>query len=319
MALEIGPGDEVICPSFTFVSTANAIVRQRAKPVFCDVCEDTLNLDPTDVAAKLTSRTRAVIVVHYGGIACDMDSFQKLARRHRLAIVEDAAHAIGAKYRGRHLGTLGDMGCYSFHETKNLTCGEGGALLTDDRVHAARAEIIREKGTDRAAFLRGEVNKYTWQSEGSSYLLSEVLAAVLAAQWKKLARITRRRREIFQRYMERLAPLQRAGDLTLPFVPAGCETNGHLFYVRLPSERARNRCLANLRGRGIGAAFHFVPLHSSPYGRQFGIQPGALPVTERASRTLLRLPLYPQLRNRDVDFISTSLEAVLRKGVRHGS
>jgi dTDP-4-amino-4,6-dideoxygalactose transaminase len=313
MVLGIGPGDEVICPSFSFVSTANAIVQQRARPVFGEILEDTLNLDPGDVEAKITTRTRAILVVHYAGIACDMDAINALARHHNLAVIEDAAHAVGARYKGKFLGTFGEMGCYSFHETKNITCGEGGAFLTDNAEYARRAEIMREKGTDRAAFLRGEVDKYTWRAPGSSYVLSEMQSAILAVQFEKLDFITRRRQQIFQRYLQGFEEEQKAGKLILPIVPNECQPNGHIFYVRVDSETIRNRCLEGLRAAGIGATFHFIPLHSSPFGRELNQgRPVELAITDRVSRTLLRLPIYPSLTDEEVDFVILTLGNLLK-------
>lgn len=315
MALEIGPSDEVICPSFTFVSTANAIVMQRAKPVFAEIREDTLNLDPDDVLRRITPRTRAILLVHYAGVSCDMDAFQRIAQKHRIALVEDAAHGIGARYRDRFLGTIGDVGCYSFHETKNLVCGEGGAFLTNNTELARKAEVMREKGTDRAAFLRGEVDKYTWRSSGSSYVLSEVLAAILRAQLGKLESITNRRKEIFRRYREGLREMQRKGQLVLPVIPPECDPNGHIFHVRVASEEIRDRCLNELRTSGIGAAFHFVPLHTSPYGVTLAKgQPVQLPITERVSRTLIRLPIHPHLSDAEVDFVISNMARILEDG-----
>ena len=304
MVLDVGPGDEVICPSFTFTSTANAVVRQRARPVFADIEAVTLGLDPDDVAPLITPRTRAIVVVHYGGVACDMNRIDEIAARHGLVVIEDAAHGVGARYHGRYLGTLGDIGCYSFHETKNLTCGEGGAFLTRRREYARAAEIIREKGTDRAAFVRGEVDKYTWRGVGSSFVLSDVLAAMLAVQLRKLDEISRRRLAIYERYLAGLRALEKAGDLLLPTVPPACETNAHVFHVRFQDESTRDRCQRALRAAGIQAAFHFVPLHSAPYGRQLAGEIGRpLPVTDLVSRTMLRLPLFPELRDDEVDLV----------------
>jgi dTDP-4-amino-4,6-dideoxygalactose transaminase len=302
MALDIGPGDEVILPSFTFVSTANVVLRQGATPVFAEICADTYNLDPTDVARRITPRTRAILPVHYAGVGCDMDALVALARRHGLLLVEDAAQALNATYRGRPLGTLSDVGAFSFHATKNVTCGEGGALVTHREEIARRAEIMREKGTNRAAFLRGEVDKYTWVDAGSSFVIADVLAAILEAQLRRMDQLQAARARLAARYCEALEPLHLAGCLRLPAVPREAGPNWHLFHITLNTEAERDRCLQFLRARGIGAAFHFVPLHSSPFGRRLG---GGelldLPVTERVSGTLLRLPLYPQLTDMEAE------------------
>jgi dTDP-4-amino-4,6-dideoxygalactose transaminase len=300
LALGIGPGQEVICPSFTFVSTANAILRVGARPVFADIEDRTLGLDPGDVERRLGPRTAAILPVHYAGVAPDMDRLLELARGARLKVVEDAAHGLGASYRGRALGTLGDAGCFSFHETKNVTCGEGGALAVGDEALAARAEVIREKGTNRGAFLRGEVDKYTWVAEGSSYVLSDVLAALLDAQLDKLDEIQARRARVAGRYRDELGDWAEAHGARLSRPSPDRRASDHLFYVLLPDEAARDRCLAGLRSRGVMAAFHYVPLHSSPYGRSLGAA-ADLPVTERVARTLLRLPLHPRLSEEDVD------------------
>ncbi len=304
LALGVGPGQEVICPSFTFVSTANAVLRAGARPVLVDIEPRWLGLDTADVERHLTPRTAAVIPVHYAGFAADMEPLLALARDRGLRVVEDAAQGIGASYRGAPLGALGDAGCLSFHDTKNLTCGEGGALVLRDGALAQRAEIIREKGTNRAAFLRGEVDKYTWVAEGSSYVLADVLAAVLDAQLDKLAEIQSRRSRIAARYRDALGGWARDHGVGLP--PRSDPdrgTNDHIFYVLLPDEAARDRCLAALRSRGVLASFHYVPLHSSPFGRDLVPEGDAFPVTDRVSRTLLRLPIHPQLREPDLDRI----------------
>jgi len=298
LALGIGPGREVICPSFTFVSTANAVLRAGARPVFADIEQTTLGLDPRDVAARVTERTAAILPVHYAGVAPDMEALCTIAKRQRLAIVEDAAQGLAASYRGKPLGTLGDAGCFSFHETKNLTCGEGGAVALSDDALAARAEIVREKGTNRSAFLRGQVDKYTWVAEGSSYILSDLLAAVLDAQLDKHEEIARRRRRIAARYAAELADWATAHDARLPVVPADRTSNDHLFFLLLRDEAARDRLMAHLRAQGVQATFHYVPLHSAPHGRTLG-EPPSLPVTDRVARTLLRLPLHPLMSEAD--------------------
>jgi dTDP-4-amino-4,6-dideoxygalactose transaminase len=300
LALGIGPGQEVICPSFTFVSSANAVLRVGARPVFADIEDRTLGLDPADVAPRLTPRTVALLPVHYAGVAPDMERLLEIARRHRLRLVEDAAQGMAATWRGRALGTLGDAGCLSFHESKNVTCGEGGALLVADPDVARRAEIAREKGTNRAAFFRGEVDRYTWVAEGSSYVLSDVLAALLEAQLDKLADIQRRRAAIAARYREALGPWAAERGVRLPPELAEREANHHIFFLLYPEPGQRDAALRSLRERGVHATFHYVPLHSAPHARRLGL--GAeLPVTDRVAAALLRLPLHPLLTPAEVD------------------
>jgi dTDP-4-amino-4,6-dideoxygalactose transaminase len=300
LALGIGPGDEVVCPSFTFVSTANAVLRVGAVPVFADIEPKTLGLDPTDVARRIRSKTRALLPVHYAGIAADMDGLLKLAADARLVVVEDAAHGLAGSWRGRALGTLGDAGCYSFHETKNITCGEGGALLVRDPEVARRAEIIREKGTNRGAFLRGEVDKYTWVAEGSSYVLSDVLAALLDAQLDKLDEIQRRREHVCGRYRSELSDWARTAGASLPPELEERGSSHHIFYVLLRDAAARDRALSSLRADGIEASFHYVPLHDSPRGKRLHGD-AALPVTESVAARLIRLPLHAGLQDEQVD------------------
>jgi dTDP-4-amino-4,6-dideoxygalactose transaminase len=299
----VGADDEVIMPSFTFVSTANAFVLRGARPVFVDIRPDTLNIDPAQLAAALSPRTRAVCVVHYGGIGCDMDAICAFAREHRLRVIEDAAHAFLARYRARPLGAIGDLGCLSFHETKNVISGEGGALLVGDEEFAARAEILWEKGTNRRAFFRGQVDKYTWIDLGSSFLPSELTAAFLYAQFEQAALITERRRKLCALYRQRLAGLEARGLATLSGDAPGCETSGHVFYLLTRSPAEREALLAHLRSRGILALSHYVPLHSSPAGRRFGRAVGALPVTDRVSATLVRLPLYYEMTDAELDIV----------------
>ena len=300
MALGIGPGDEVVCPSFTFVSTANAVLRVGARPVFADIEEATLGLDMGDVERRIGPRTRAVIPVHYAGVAPDMDRLRALASARGLRVVEDAAQGLGASYRGRALGTLADAGCFSFHETKNLTCGEGGALWLPEGDTALRAETMREKGTNRRAFLRGEVDKYTWVLEGSSYVLSDLLAAVLDAQLDKAAEITARRARIAERYRAGLAAWAEAHGVRLPPAHPDREPNHHLFYLLFPRPEDRATAMARLGAAGIGAVFHYVPLHSAPKGRSLH-DGGELPVTDRVAATLLRLPLHPLLGESEIE------------------
>jgi dTDP-4-amino-4,6-dideoxygalactose transaminase len=288
----VGAGDEVIMPSYTFVSTANAFVLRGARPLFVDIRPDTLNLDEDRVQAAITKRTRAIVPVHYAGVACEMEPLLDLARRHGLRVVEDAAQGLGSTYRGQALGTLGDLGCWSFHETKNILTGEGGALVVRDPELAERAEILREKGTNRARFFRGEVDKYTWVDVGSSYLPSEMIAAYLLAQLERWDDVLARRREIFDRYQQGLAPLAASGFFRMPIVPDGCRANGHMFYLLLPSEEQRTRLMSHLDTVGVNAVFHYVPLHESPMGERLGYRAGELPVTESVSRRLLRLPCF---------------------------
>jgi dTDP-4-amino-4,6-dideoxygalactose transaminase len=309
LALGIGRGQEVICPSFTFVSTANAILRVGARPVFADIEDRTLGLDAGDLERRLGPKTAAVLPVHYAGVAPDMDAILGLARAHRLRVVEDAAQALGASFRGKALGTQGDAGCLSFHETKNITCGEGGALVLDDPETAARAEIIREKGTNRSAFLRGEVDKYTWVAEGSSYILSEVLAALLDAQLDKFAEIQARRARVATRYQAGLETWARSRGVRLPLPVPERESNHHIFYLLFPDEAGRDACLQALRARGVMASFHYIPLHSSPQGRALGLDGGDLPVTDRVAGTLLRLPLHPLLTDEDVERVVSAVIA----------
>jgi dTDP-4-amino-4,6-dideoxygalactose transaminase len=310
LALGVGPGDEVVCPSFTFVSTANAALRVGARPVFADIEEGTLGLDVADVERRLTDRTRAILPVHYAGVAADMDGILDLARRRGLLVVEDAAQGLGASFRGRALGTLGDAGCFSFHETKNITCGEGGALVMRDPAAAARAEIVREKGTNRSAFLRGEVDKYTWVAEGSSYILSDVLAALLDAQLDRFDEIQARRARVVARYREGLSDWARASGVRLPPHDPERTSNHHLFALLFPDEPARDRALEALRAAGVQASFHYVPLHSAPHGRALGFDGLELPVTDLVARTLLRLPLHPLLTDEEVDRVLDAVRAL---------
>jgi dTDP-4-amino-4,6-dideoxygalactose transaminase len=288
----LGPGDEVIVPTFTFVSAANAIALWGATPVFVDSLPDTLNVDPDAVAAAITPRTKAIVVVHYGGVACKMAELRALADEHGLVLIEDAAHSLPGSWNGRPLGSIGHLATFSFHETKNVHCGEGGALAINDPAMVQRAEIVQEKGTDRSRFFRGEVDKYTWQDIGSSYLLSEVCTAFLWAQLEQLEEITAGRRAVWSRYHEALAPLEEAGELRRPVVPEGCEHSGHLYYLLLNSEAERDAMIRGLGEDGVRSVFHYVPLHSSPAGERFGRTAGSTAVADSASSRLLRLPLW---------------------------
>ncbi len=297
---DLGPGDEVILPSYTFVSTANAITLRGARPVFVDIRPDTLNLDEALIEAAITPRTRAIWPVHYAGVACEMDTILAIARSHDLVVVEDAAQGVFASYKGRALGTLGDLGCYSFHETKNISCGEGGALLVNNDRYAQRAEILREKGTNRSLFLRGQVDKYTWVDVGSSYVPADILAAYLLGQLESGRRITERRGELCGAYARLLAPLAERGILRLPVVSDGCVGNHHMFQVITSDASQRTALMEHLRSAGYMATFHYVPLHTSPVGQSFGWREGSLPVTEDLSARLLRLPLYYDMSDTDV-------------------
>jgi dTDP-4-amino-4,6-dideoxygalactose transaminase len=292
LLLDIQPGDEVIMPSFTFVSTANAFVLRGGVPVFVDIREDTLNLDERLIEAAITPRTRAIVPVHYAGVACEMDSIIAIARRHRLKVVEDAAQGVMSSYKGRALGSIGDLGAYSFHETKNVISGEGGALLVNDPELALRAEIIREKGTDRSRFFRGEVDKYTWQEVGSSFLPGELIAAFLWAQLEEAERITNDRLASWGRYHELLEPLEAKGILRRPVIPEACQHNAHMYYVLLAPETDRQGVLNELKRNGIYSVFHYVPLHSSPAGQRYGRVHCSLEITARQSERLIRLPLW---------------------------
>jgi dTDP-4-amino-4,6-dideoxygalactose transaminase len=307
LLLDIAPGDEVIVPSFTFVSSANAFVLRGAIPVFADIRPDTLNLDEAALEGLMSPRTRAIVVVHYAGVACEMDPILEIAARHGVAVVEDNAHGLFGRYRGRALGSFGALGTLSFHETKNISCGEGGALLVNDPALIARAEIVREKGTDRAAFFRGATDKYTWVDIGSSYLPSDILAAFLWAQLDAADQIQQRRRAIWHRYAAQLAPWAFEHGVTLPHVPAHCEHPAHMFYLLMPSLADRDGLIAHLRARGITSVFHYVPLHSSPMGRRWA-SAGSCPVTERVSSCLVRLPFYTELEPEIQDAV---MEAVL--------
>lgn len=308
LLLRLQPGDEVIMPSFAFVTAATAVTRMGARPIFAEIRENTYNLDAADVAQRITSRTRAIVCVHYAGQACDMDALQAF----HFPVIEDAAQAIGAKLNGRHLGTIGALGCLSFHVTKNITCGEGGALLTNDAPIARRAEIIRSKGTNRAAFLRGEISRYTWVDEGSSYGLSDVLAAILSAQLHRLHAMQEQRSAIWRIYQEQLADLEQRGDVHLPVVDERADPNWHIYAFRVADEYRRGEILLRLKERGVMASSHFVPLHSSPYARQkWGYRAEDLPITERVAASLIRLPIYPDLSRADQAYIINAVHEAL--------
>lgn len=289
---ELQPGDEVILPSFTFSSTANAFVNYGAKLVFVDIRPDTMNIDETKIEAAITSRTRAIVVMHYAGVACEMDTIMAIARKHRLLVIEDAAQAVMSSYKGRALGTIGDFGCYSFHETKNYSMGEGGAILINAPEYVERAEILREKGTDRARFFRGQVDKYTWVDLGDSFLPSELNAAYLWAQLEMADEINEDRLSSWKSYYDAFTDLEKKGLVTLPTVSEGCVHNAHMFYLKCRDLEERTRLIAFLKARDILAVFHYVPLHSAPAGLRFGRFSGEDVYTTRESDRLVRLPLY---------------------------
>ena len=310
LLLDIAPGDEVILPSFTFVSTANAFVLRGARPTFADIRPDTLNLDERRLEALVTPRTRAIVVVHYAGVGCEMDTIMEIANRHGVPVVEDNAHALFGTYCGRQLGTFGAVATQSFHETKNFSCGEGGALLINDPALAERAEIIREKGTNRSRFFRGQVDKYGWVDIGSSYLASDLLAAVLCAQLEVRDAIQERRRQIWDRYDAAFRPWAAARGITLPTVPSHCGQSYHMYYMLLPSLDQRQAFLARLRARGILSVFHYLPLNLSEMGRRLGGMPGQCPVTEDISDRLIRLPFFNALTDLEQEEV---IEAVVQE------
>lgn len=311
LLLDTRPGDEIIMPSFTFVSTANAFALRGGVPVFVDIRPDTLNLDERLIEAAITPRTRAIVPVHYAGVACAMDPVMEIAAHYGLTVIEDAAQGVLASYRGRALGSIGDMGAYSFHETKNLTSGEGGALLVENPELAARAEVVREKGTDRSSYFRGEVGKYSWQELGSSYLPGEIVAGFLLAQLESADEITERRQRLWSRYHELLAPLEARELLRRPVVPADCTHNAHIYYVVLAPGTSRAGVLDVLGREQIDAISHYVPLHSSPAGRRFGRPSGSLQVTEVTAEHVVRLPLWIGLEPSDQDRVVEVLDAAI--------
>ena len=303
LLLDIHSGDEVILPDFTFVSTVNAFVLRGARPVFVDIRPDTLNLDESKLEVAITPRTKAILPVHYAGVACEMDVILSLANQHQVAVVEDNAHGLFAKYRGRHLGTFGAMAAQSFHETKNFTSGEGGALLINDPHLIERAEIIREKGTDRSRFFRGQVDKYTWVDLGSSYLPSELLAAFLFAQLEQKVKIQKHRKLVWEIYMTGLDPWSKTHEVRLPFVPEHYEQSYHMFYLLMPNLDLRQKMIGYLREKGIYSVFHYLPLHLSEMGRKFGGKTGDCPVTERVSDQLIRLPFHNGLTSSEQELV----------------
>ena len=302
-------GDEVIVPSFTVVSTVNAFVLRSARPVFVDIRMDTLNINESLIEAAITERTRAIAVVHYAGVGCEMDPILEIASRHNLAVIEDNAHGLFGKYRQRDLGTFGCLSAQSFHETKNISCGEGGALLINDPALIERAEIIREKGTNRSRFFRGQVDKYTWVDAGSSYLPSDILAAVLYAQLLEADEIQEKRRKIWEHYFSALREWADGQQVQLPKIPPYCDQSYHMFYLLMPSLDERTRFISHLKQNGINSVFHYVPLHTSDMGLRFGYQPGDLPITEQVSDRLVRLPFYNDLSRQDQDAVIRAILA----------
>lgn len=304
---DIQPGDEIIMPSYTFVSTANAFVLRGGIPVFVDIRPDTLNIDEKLIEKAITRKTKAIVPVHYAGVGCEMDAILKIARRHQLLVIEDAAHCVNATYKGRELGSIGHLGALSFHETKNIICGEGGGLLINDRRFIERAEIIWQKGTNRNAFQQRKVDKYTWVDIGSSFLPGEITAAFLLAQMQDARRITRKRLDSWQHYHELLEPLEKAGKIRRPIVPKGCEHNAHIYYILLNSLQQRKKVLKKLEKNGVNAVFHYVPLHTSPMGKKYGSLSGQAPITQDISERILRLPLFMGLTARQQNTIAKIL------------
>lgn len=311
LLLDIQPGDEIIMPSYTFVSTANAFVLRGGVPVFVDIREETLNLDERLIEAAITPRTKAIVPVHYAGVACVMDTIMEIAWRHGLKVVEDAAQGVMAAYKGRPLGSIGDLGAYSFHETKNVISGEGGALLVNDEKLVLRAEIIREKGTDRSRFFRGEVDKYTWQDVGSSFLPGELTAAFLKAQLEEAEAITKDRLISWARYHESLEGLEAKGVIRRPIVPDNCQHNAHMYYVLLAPSIDRTKLIFDLKSEGVSSVFHYVPLHLSPAGKKYGRISGSMNVTERQSERLIRLPMWVGLTSEEQGYVVDRLEKFL--------
>ena len=309
---DIKPGDEFIVPSYTFVSTVNAFVLRGGIPVFVDIRPDTMNMDEKLIERAITPRTKVIVPVHYAGVGCDMDAIMEIARRHDLLVVEDAAQAVCATYNGRCLGTIGHLGCYSFHETKNFISGEGGALAINDERFFERAEIIREKGTNRSQFFRGMVDKYTWVDIGSSYLPSEMIAAFLYAQLEESDKITRKRLAIWTEYHRLLEPLEKRGALRRPVIPAGCDHNAHMYYILLKDLETRTKLIAKLKGCGINPVFHYVPLHSAPKGVEL-CGKVELPITEAYADRLLRLPCYYELSIEEVRLVVKKIDEFLER------
>ncbi len=306
---DVGPGDEVIMPSFTFVSTADAFVLRGATPVFVDIRPDTMNIDENLIEAAITDKTKAIVPVHYAGVACEMDRIMEIAKRHNLFVIEDAAQGVMASYKGKALGAIGDFGAYSFHETKNYSMGEGGALLMRDPKYVEDAEIIREKGTNRSKFFRGQIDKYTWVNFGSSYLPSEMNAAYLWAQLEMAEEINEHRLSLWNQYYEELKPVRDAGLIELPTVPEGCVHNAHMFYIKAKDLEERTELIAYLKEHGVWSVFHYIPLHSAPAGQKFGRFNGEDKFTTRESERLARLPMYYKLTSEEVTYVTNQIKA----------
>lgn len=314
---DIKPGDEVIMPSYTFVSTADAFVLRGAKAVFVDIRPDTMNIDETLIEDAITEKTRAIVPVHYAGVSCEMDTIMDIAKRHNLYVIEDAAQGVMSSYKGRQLGTIGDYGCYSFHETKNFSMGEGGALLIKDKENILRAEIVREKGTNRSQFFRGEIDKYTWMDAGSSYLPSELNAAYLWAQLEDSQKIYDDRMRSWNLYYEMLKDLKTEGIIDLPVIPEECVHNAHMFYVKAKDLEERTDLIFYLKGKNINSVFHYIPLHSSPAGKRLGVFHGEDKYTTKESERLLRLPMYYGLKQETVELVAEQIKAFYtEKGLR---
>lgn len=301
LLVDIGPGDEVICPSFTFVTTASAFALRGAKIVFVDIRRDTLNMDEKAIENAVTDKTKAIVVVHYAGVACEMDSILSLAEKYGLAVIEDAAQAIGSTYKDRLCGSMGNLGCFSFHETKNIVCGEGGALMVNEARLVERAEIIREKGTDRTKFHRGEVDKYTWIDLGSSYLPSDIVAAYLLPQLREMEKINSRRMTVWNMYHGAFESFEAKGLVRRPVIPSECQANGHMYYLLFPEKELRSRYIHWMKEKGILTVFHYLPLHSAPAGKLYGRSEGELPVTVQVSERLVRLPLFYAILDEDAE------------------
>lgn len=309
---ELKEGDEVILPSYTFVSTADAILLRGAKPVFVDIDKRTFNIDANLIEEKITDKTKAIFPVHYAGVSCDMDKIMGIAKKHNLLVVEDAAQGVLAYYKDRPLGTIGDYGCFSFHETKNYVMGEGGAIIVKDHKKFEEAEIIREKGTNRSQFIRGDVDKYTWHKVGSSYLPSDILAALLYGQLTRADEIMEKRMRIWNYYNENLEDLEKQGKLVRPFIPSYAKHNAHMYYIVLPTEKIRNELMDKLKQKGIAATFHYIPLHTSPMGITLGCKEGDLPVTEEYAGRLLRLPLYADMTKEENKEVIDKIKEILK-------
>lgn len=311
LLLELQPGDEVLVPSYTFVSTADAIMLRGAKPIFVDIDKRTFNMDVNLIEEKITKNTKAIFPVHYAGVACDMDKIMKLAKKYNLKVVEDAAQGVLAYYKGKPLGTIGDYGCYSFHETKNYVMGEGGAIIVKSDKKFEEAEIIREKGTNRSQFIKGIVDKYTWHQVGSSYLPSDVLSAMLYGQLMRADEIMEKRMNIWNTYNNEFEELEKTGKLVRPYIPEYAKHNAHMYYIVLPTQEKRNEVLDKLKENGIGAVFHYIPLHTSPVGIKLGYKKGDLPVTEEYSGRILRLPLYADMTEEEVKCVINNVKKLM--------